>query len=127
MSEVIKGLEFSKITIDEAKNRFSGYPYAIVHMMSELQYGRTEDISVNWDELIELRAFSETEELRVYQGNSGMTAQCCTEVSSVSDDAVLIEYEMRNGGRLSVKEYLEPDEDGQAVVVYTRPCGMVIK
>lgn len=29
--------------------------------------------------------------------------------------------------RLAVKEYLEADEDGQAVVVYTRPFGLEAK
>lgn len=121
----IRNLDIRTITFDEAKQKTTEYPYGIIHMMSELQYGRMEDLTVNWDELVELRAFSEKEELRIYQGNDGMTAQCCTETQMDPGNVILLEYDMRGGGKLLVKEYLEPDEDGQAVVRYTRPVAMV--
>lgn len=124
MSKQIKNLEFENITIEEAKTRISGYDFCIVHMVSEFQYGRTEDVSVNWEELLELRAFSDQEELRVYRGEHELKAQCCKEMSESSEDVIKLSYQMRNGQKLTVKEYLEPDEDGQAVVMYTRPVSM---
>lgn len=125
MSEKTKSLMFRKISIDEARQRLAEYPFSIVHMMSELQYGKTEEISVNWDELLELRAFSEKEELRIFQGNGRMEAQYCVEKQDTPENVIILEYNMKNGKKLAVKEYLEPDEDGQAVVKYTRPFAMV--
>lgn len=120
-----ENLMFTNITLDEARQKLSQYPFGIVHMMSELQYGKTGDLAVNWEELLELRAFSEKGELRIYQGNDGMEAQYCVETEDNPEHVVILEYNMKNGKKLAVKEYLEPDEDGQAVVRYTRPFAMV--
>lgn len=125
MSKHINNLEFENITIEEAKNRISNYPFCIVHMISEFRYGSTENITVNWEELLELRAFSDQGELRVYRGEYELKAQCCKEIADSSEDVVELTYQMRDGKKLAVKEYLEPDEDGQAVVMYTRPVAMV--
>lgn len=121
MSDKIRGLEIQNITLEEAKQRLPEYTYGIVHMFSELQCDTMDKISVNWNELMELRAFSEQGELRVYESGNGMAAQCCTETQEDTLDAIIIKYKMSNGKTLAVKEYLEPDEDGQAVVQYTRP------
>ncbi len=121
MSDKIKGLEIQSIPLEEAKRRLPEYTYGIVHMFSELQCGTMDSISVNWDELLELRAFSEQGEMRVYESGNGMVAQCFTETQEDVLDAIVIRYRMSNGRMLAVKEYLEPDEDGQAVVCYTRP------
>ena len=125
MVKEIKNLDIRAITREEAQQRITDYTYGIVHMMSELQYGRIEELTVNWNELIELRAFSEKGELRIFQGNDGMVAQCCTETADVSNHVIILEYDMKNGKKLKVKEYLAQDEDGQAVVRYTRPFAMV--
>lgn len=125
MSEKTERIMFRKISVDEAKQRFAEYSFCIVYMMSELQYGKTEEVTVNWDELLELRAFSEKAELRIFQGNGGMEAQCCVETQDIVENVIILEYNMKNGKKLAVKEYLEPDEDGQAVVKYTRPFAMV--
>lgn len=125
MSEKTESLMFRKISINEARRRLAEYPFSIVHMMSELQYGKTEELTVNWDELLELRAFSEKAELRIFQGNDGMEAQYCVETQDTTENVIILEYNMKNGKKLAVKEYLEPDKDGQAVVKYTRPFAMV--
>lgn len=124
MSGKMNNLTFEKLTIEKAKKKISDYDFVIAHMISELQYGRTEDVTVNWEELLELRAFSATEELRVWSDGSEHKAQCCKETGTAPDDTLEFTYAMRNGKKLAVKEYLEPDEDGQVVVVYTRPFDM---
>lgn len=125
MVKKIKNLDMKTITCEEAQQKFADYTYGIVHMMSELQYGKIEELTVNWDELVELRAFSEKGELRLYQGNDGMVAQCCIETTDELQNVIILEYDMKNGRKLKVKEYLEQDEDGQAIVGYTRPFAMV--
>jgi hypothetical protein len=114
-------MEFKKIAYDEAKQKISEYDYAIVHMISKLQYGKLEDININWDELLELRAFSDKGELRIYQGNEEMVSQCCAETEEDADNSIVLSYKVNEDLKLMVKEYLKPDDDGQAQVVYTRP------
>jgi hypothetical protein len=118
-------MDITKITYKEAQQHISEYSYAIVHMISQLQYGKIEDININWNELIELRAFSDKEELRIYQGNDGIVAQRITEADDDTDNIIILKYKMKNNKTLMVKEYLKPDEDGQAQVIYTRPFAIV--
>ena len=125
MAKEIKNLNIRTISCEEAKQSIAKYEFVIAHMISELQYGRTEEAQINWNELLELRAFSDREELRVYHGNSGLTAQICTETAEKPDNTIVLTYNMKNGKKLKVKEYMEQDEDGQAVVGYTRPLAMV--
>jgi len=125
MAKEIKNLNIRTITCEEAKQSIAKYEFVIAHMISELQYGKTEEAQINWNELLELRAFSDKEELRVYHGNMGLTAQICTETVEKPDNTIVLTYNMKNGKKLKVKEYMEQDEDGQAVVGYTRPFAMV--
>jgi hypothetical protein len=118
-------MDFKKIAYDEAKQKISEYDYAIVHMISKLWYGKLEEIDINWDELLELRAFSDKGELRIYQGNDGKVAQCCTENDEDADNCIILKYDVKGNKKLMVKEYLKPDDDGQAQVVYTRPYAII--
>ena len=80
MAQIVENLEVENLTMEEAKVSLGNYDFAIVHMISQMQYGEM--------------------------------------------DSILKSYLMRNGKKLVVKEYLQPDEDGQAVVKYTRPLSM---
>ena len=70
-----------------------------------------------------MRAFKEKEELHIFERNGETKAVHVFETDEVKD-IILKSYLMRNGKKLVVKEYLQPDEDGQAVVKYTRPLSM---
>ena len=97
-------------------------------MYSDICCGEQVHDQINWDELVELRAFGEQGELHVYEQNGSLKAIEILETEDSREDMVVKYYPVRktvcNMGKhtvLAVKEYLEPDEDGQAVVVYTRP------
>ena len=72
----------------------------------------------------------------VYEQNGSLKAVEITEKENADaeEDTVIKYYQVRKSVsavkspcRLAVKEYLEADEDGQAVVVYTRPFGLEAK
>ena len=56
-----KHLEVREIAaeIPELKKRAAQYPYMIAHMYSDIQCGENVHDEINWDELVELRAFDE--------------------------------------------------------------------
>lgn len=113
-----------KIELKDVKEMTARCDYIIAHMISDLQYGPPMDVQIQWDELVELRAFNETEEIHVFVHESDSQG----ELRAVrifeeegGGDYIVRSYRMRNGKILKIKEYLAADEDGQAVVVYTRP------
>ena len=125
-----KHLEVREVSTErsELENKAAQYPYVIAHMYSDICCGEQVHDQINWDELVELRAFGEQGELHVYEQNGSLKAIEILETEDSREDTVVKYYPVRkavcNMGKhtvLVVKEYLEPDEDGQAVVVYTRP------
>ena len=126
MMQITRGLTARTVDMDEARQAFGSYEWATVHMISDMQYGPAAQVQVNWEELIELRAFSADGELHVYEDGDGLTAVMITEAPEAKESGrVLVKRRaMKNGKSLYVKEYLEPDEDGQAVTVYARPFAM---
>lgn len=140
--KITENLEACEVSLDEAKTIAKNFDYMITHMISDLKYGEMEQDAIDWDELTELRAFSEKEELHVFDAEDGKKAIHVREISAKENpfpgdfhglkpgeekeisgkSAEIIKYYLtRSGKKLAVKEYLRPDEDGQAVVAYTRP------
>lgn len=123
MKQICRNLEFEKLDEETARAAYETYECVIAHMISDLQYGKREEVTVNWEELLDLRAFDAKGELHVFDRNGTKSAVRITETGEPKDS--LVKYcKLRNGMNLMVKEYLEPDEDGQAVVKYTRPFAM---
>ena len=120
MDKITDKLQLEEITLEKAQEIFQKMDYAIVHMISDMEMGNPLELNVNWDELVELHAFTEEEELHVFQAEDERTALYIIDQGE-EDNTLIKEYELRNGQILSVKEYLQPDEDGQAVTVYIRP------
>lgn len=69
MKQIVENLEMESLTLEEARDSLGDYEFAIVHMISEMQYGTMDKIAVNWEELLELRAFKEDEELHIFDRN----------------------------------------------------------
>lgn len=120
MEKITDKLQLEEITFPKAQDIFKGMEYAIVHMISDMEMGNPRKLSVNWDELIELHAFSDGEALHIFQAEAEQKALHIIDQGE-EENTLIREYELRNGQTLSVKEYLQPDEDGQAVTVYIRP------
>lgn len=120
--------------LSELEKKAAQYPYVIAHMYSDILCGDNVHEKINWDELVELRAFDEKGELHVYEQNGGLKAVEILETEDCKEDTVMKRYIVRRAVSnsekpcyLAVKEYLEADEDGQAVVVYTRPFRLEVK
>ena len=113
------------LTGEEAIQRVGFYPYALVYNMSSLYFGKVEEIgSLDWEECMEARFFSEQEELHLFHRGEQMVGA----VIGDSDDqgVILRSYQLdapwcsSYGKTVLVKEYLEEDEDGQVYVSATR-------
>ena len=113
-------LYMKKTDLEEAKAHAAGYDYVIAHMISELAFGTPDQVKINWEELIELHALRLDSELHVF-GAPGELEAVTVEEEEGCVEFLEKSYSMRNHGILKVREYLAADEDGQAVVVYTRP------
>lgn len=131
-----KHLEVREVPAElpELEKKAAQYPYVIAHMYSGILCGDSVHEKINWSELVELRAFDEKGELHVYEQNGGLKAVEILEIEDCKEDTVVKRYAVRgvvsNSAKpcyLAVKEYLEADEDGQAVVVYTRPFRLEVK
>ncbi len=124
MAKITDKLYMEKLELVEVKELIARYDYIIVHMISDLQYGPPMDVQIQWDELVELRVFDETEEIHVFGhelDSSGELRVIRIFEKGDGGDYLVKSYRMRNGKILKIKEYLTEDEDGQAEIVYTRP------
>lgn len=122
--EIAEGLFIETVDLEEAKVLVGKYDYIIAHMISELQFGIPEEVMINWEELQELHAFCLDGELHVF-GSPGELEAVRVNEEEGCREFLEKSYRMRNQKILKVREYLKADEDGQAVVVYTRPFVVV--
>ena len=96
-----------KMSFEEAKKQIQDYEYALIYGISEICLTKTESLlEINWDECTEARV-SEVKD------------------AGTNEDEIIKTYELANkfktqGKKISVKEYLDYDADGQAEVVLTR-------
>lgn len=117
------GLYIEETGLEKAKNLAGQYDYVIAHMLSRMRHGTPDQVDVDWDELVELRAFGQKGELHVFGGPGELSAVLVREEGC--REFLDKRYPMRDGNILKVREYFMPDEDGQAVVVYARPFAVV--
>ena len=117
-------MRIEEIKNDDIKGMTGNYDYVLINEYSKFSFGRTEDVSLNWDQCSEAYLFNEKEQIHVFLEDNDLKAV------KVTEDASDVHYLDRNyevSGRfnsickeVTVREYLNPDEDGQAVVTYTR-------
>ena len=124
MRQITDHLCMETLDLQQAKELAGGYDYVIAHMMSDLQYGPAGQVQIDWEELLELRAFNQEEELRVFGSPEALQAVRIRELDGGGDHLVKA-YPMRNRKILKVKEDLAADEDGQAVTVCVRPFAVM--
>ena len=113
------------IEVEEACKMIPDYEYALVYMMSNVHLCKVENLpSIDWSECLEARFFSKEGEVHIYEEDDVLKAVKIT--ADEQAERIVKKYEINQGrfkgiGKyLCVEEYLEYDEDGQAVVVLTR-------
>lgn len=80
---------------------------------------KAEQLENNYQEigLIEARFFSEDGEIHIFKQENDYVA--CEKYGDENEDYVTETYEKQNQ-RLTVKKYVDYDEDGQVVITYSR-------
>lgn len=110
--------------MDEIEEKARKHEYALLHMISEKRFCKTEDLpEIDWEECLEARFFSKQGELHVFDANGERKA---VEIEDDGDGLVLEkQYKLDKdyahlGKYIVVQEYLNYDEDGQLLVELTR-------
>ena len=112
----------------EFKELLTGYAYGLLYELSEVNVvDWVKGNEINFDQLLEARLFSEEKELHIFENEGEWQAVEVTETPEaeyLQEDVALSKKFQTQGKKLSVKKYLDYDEDGQAYVVLTHLCGM---
>ena len=118
------------MSLDDAKAQVSKMEYALVYQISEVIFDRIEQIAeICWEECLEGYFFDETMQIHIFTGEDGLQAVCFTEPENMIDnnkeDIIDKDYRLAGkyqkiGSRITKREYLDYDEDGQVYVAYTR-------
>lgn len=125
---IMTSYNLRNIEISEVEKCIQAYKYALVYMLSEIILCKTEELQEqSVKNCIEARFFSSEKELHIFETEDGKKA---VEVSDrTGEDIIIKKYEIaprfsKVGKVLVVQEYLEYDEDGQAVIGLTRLKGI---
>ena len=126
------GYKIEKVSFDKLKECYKDYPYALIYMMSELVFSKTEELKdIIWDECLEARFFGENGEIHLFQNNGDPECIMIEDNANDADvDTLVDQYKLNNrflkhGSRLLVKRYIGFDEDGQAFIKLTRLADVV--
>ncbi len=114
----IRSLEY-----ESAKEQIKEYEQGLVYYISSTEVIKPAQTEIVWEECLEARFFSDKSELRFFRDGSSWI------VSMVSDDEGdrTIDGIYKAAGRFSsvgekvkIREYYEPDEDGQMILTVKR-------
>ncbi|MBR1496557.1 MAG: hypothetical protein IJ617_02900 [Oscillospiraceae bacterium] len=117
-------MRIETLTFEEALARGRALPWALVRGLSTVSLGPVPAELPPEEELIELRFFSEQEEIRVFRREDVLCAARMTE----EEGADLLDSEMkpenrRFGKKMLLRQTVDYDEDGQARLSSPRLCG----
>lgn len=116
-------MKCEKLSIQEALSAGGELPFALIRSLSQVTLGHTP-ACVEEDEMLEARFFSQTQEIRIFQGADGLRAVRL--IGEPSDRVLEQTCKLENkqfGSALTIARVLEWDEDGQAYVTATRLTG----
>ena len=105
------------------KKLVNPYEGALLYYISSVELYTSDVSTVNWKECSEARFFSNDGELRFFKnGEEWIVSEILDEEGDTYFD---IRYELDNrfksvGRSVVIREYYEPDEDGQMVIVAKR-------
>ena len=84
---------------------------------------------IQLEQLLEAYWFGERAAVHLYRLDQGWQAIWCSETMDADylDERQFIQRDADFGKELHIRNYLEPDEDGQFHIVYTRPLRLLAK
>lgn len=117
-------MKIEEIKIEDVKSLSANYEYVLFYGYSDIDFGKTSGISLDWDQCSEAYFFNKAGQIHVFRDNDMLKA---VRMSEENGDKHYMDRTYDITGRFGsvcneiiVREYLSPDEDGQAVVTYTR-------
>lgn len=120
-------MKSTALELDEARAMCLDYPYVLVRELSRIWLGETRKAEINWDEITQIRFFSERAELRLFRRDGALQAVLLEDDSEGDclDKTFPLAHNGAFGTWLTVREYLDYDEDGQLFVKASRLKGWV--
>ncbi len=115
------------LELEQARKDSAAFPYVLVRELSRVWLGERQRAELNWDEATELRFFNDTSELRFFGGAGRLQAVLLADEAEdkCHDRSFPLAHNGAFGRELTVREYLDFDEDGQLYVKATRLKGWV--
>ena len=117
-----------EIDISEAIDRIRDFDYALVFKISDMKLIKAGEFAEkDLDELVEARIFSDNSEIHIFRYDDGLK---CVKISDSGFDDVLVEkYDLEKrfsqiGKTVTVKKYIDYDDDGQAFIKLKRLAGI---
>ncbi len=112
----IKPLEY-----ESAKEQIKEYEQGLVYYISSTEVIKPVQDEIVWEECLEARFFSEKAELRFFRdGSSWIVSMASDEEGDTTVDEIYEAARSSIGEKVKIREYYEPDEDGQMVLVAKR-------
>lgn len=109
-------MKITALSPDDAIRLGQQLPYAYITELSRVTVGTTP-VDLLPAELLEARFFGEKEEILIYQDTADLAAVSVTEeCGDVWTDSIRNIRDPKFGHRLTVREYIDYDEDGQAFI-----------
>lgn len=97
------------------------YPDALIYCMSSLYVGKTGEFSDKVEEIVEARFFDEKQELHIFWQDEQIKG--CQVRDEEGDTIIKKEWDILEGkkknSKMYVKQFIEYDEDGQAMITKT--------
>ncbi len=117
-------MRIEKVDIDSINDIVLLYDYVLVYEYSRVLFSDAAEASWNYDELNEAYLFNSTEQIHIFKSDGEFTAIKLTEEKSditFCNNTYVLDNKFKSlGTYVVIREYLVPDEDGQAFVKYTR-------
>ena len=111
-------------SVNTIEDLVSSYRYALIYEFSRVLLGDATQVNVNFDELNEAYLFNKSEQIHIFKVDGVLKGVKATEEISDEhffDKKYKLDSKFKALGKIIVvREYLEYDEDGQAIVSYTR-------
>ncbi|MBE5924766.1 MAG: hypothetical protein E7271_09960 [Lachnospiraceae bacterium] len=106
--------------IEDIKNiDINNYCYAWVQEYDSVKLGTVNDVSIDYDNIIEARFFSSDKELHIFCYDDEM---CAVEIIKEDEDDYFEEKQIlrkRFGKNITLRYYVDYEDDGQAYIVNT--------
>ena len=126
-------MKLTKRNFDDVKDLSKlgkeGYKFGLIYHLDEILTGEIENLSMDEERLIEARIFCEDKEIHIFNNDGFRAIEAIDEKSKEEENDsyyechLLIDKETDKksfGKNLTVKRYIDFDEDGQAYISYTR-------